>query len=157
MLLLVRALNNNRFVEELRGKYLGLDRDQEMMRQLHTRLKYEISDMEDALKQELASLSKKQQEMLEKLEELLKAQNEKKTILNLPTSFDDDLKKRKRFDEEVIMEALEKMRDYISFENKRIKDELFKFHLEFETKVREKLDKKELEEIESKITLTHLY
>ncbi len=30
-----------------------------------------------------------------------------------------------------------------------MKDELFKQHIEFETKVREKIDKKELEDIES--------
>lgn len=35
-------------------------------------------------------------------------------------------------------------------ENKIIRDELFKFHIEFESKIREKLDKELLEEIESK-------
>jgi hypothetical protein len=44
------------------------------------------------------------------------------------------------------------MRDFIAMENKRIKDEMFKFHLEFESKVREKIDKKELEDIESILT-----
>lgn len=87
--------------------------------------------------------------MYEKLEELMKANNERKTILNLPTSFDSDPKKKNKFDEEIILDALEKMRDYISSEGKKGKDELFKFHIEFEAKVREKLDKKELEDIES--------
>ena len=53
-------------------------------------------------------------------------------------------------DEEMIIEALEKMRDYVASELKKIRDELFKQHIEFETKVREKIDKKELEDIESK-------
>ncbi len=35
-------------------------------------------------------------------------------------------------------------------ENKRIRDELFKFYIEFESKIREKLDKELLDEIESK-------
>jgi hypothetical protein len=54
-------------------------------------------------------------------------------------------------DEDFIIEALEKMRDYIAQENKRYKDELFKLRLEFETKVREKLDKKDLEDIEKRM------
>lgn len=44
----------------------------------------------------------------------MKAQKEKNTILNIPTSFDDDPKKRKKMDEEFIIEAFEKMRDYIA-------------------------------------------
>lgn len=48
-----------------------------------------------------------------KIEELLKFHNEKKTILNFPSSFDDDPKKKKKLDEEFILEALEKIRDYI--------------------------------------------
>lgn len=42
------------------------------------------------------------------------------------------------------------MRDFAISEIKKIKDELFKFHIEFESKVREKIDKKDLEDIESK-------
>jgi hypothetical protein len=42
------------------------------------------------------------------------------------------------------------MRDYMTTENKRIRDELFKFYIEFESKIREKLDKELLDEIESK-------
>lgn len=90
-------------------------------------------------------------ELAEKVEELFKAQNEKKTILNINTAFDADPKKRKTLDEEFIVEALEKMRDYIAQENKKMKDDMFKQHIEFETKVREKIDKKELEEIESRL------
>jgi hypothetical protein len=84
------------------------------------------------------------------VDELMKSSNEKKMILNIPMSFDNDPKKKKNFDEDFIVEALEKMRDYIAFENKKTKDEMFKQHIEFESKVREKLDKKELEDIESK-------
>ena len=53
-------------------------------------------------------------------------------------------------DEEFIVESLEKMRDYIQQENKRLRDDIFKQKFEFEIKIREKLDKKELEDIESK-------
>ena len=56
-------------------------------------------------------------------------------------------------DEEFIIDALEKVRDYVAMEIKKLRDELFRQHMEFETKVREKLDKKELEDIESKILL----
>ena len=79
----------------------------------------------------------------------MKAHNEKKTILNIPTAFDDDPKKRKKMDEDFIIESFEKMRDYIQQELKKVKDEQFRQHIDFETKVREKIDKKELEEIES--------
>ena len=98
----------------------------------------------------ISTLERKLKEVWEKVEELMKVQKEKNTILNIPTSFDDDPKKRKRMDEDFIIDAFEKMRDYIAQENKKMKDELFKQHMEFETKVREKIDKKELEEIESK-------
>mmetsp|Transcript_14528 Transcript_14528/g.14135 ORF Transcript_14528/g.14135 Transcript_14528/m.14135 type:complete len:121 (+) Transcript_14528:1634-1996(+) len=81
----------------------------------------------------------------------MKAHNEKKTILNIPTAFDDDPKKRKKMDEDFIIDAFEKMRDYIAQELKKVKDDMFKQHIEFETKVREKIDKKELEEIEKRI------
>ena len=54
-------------------------------------------------------------------------------------------------DPELILDALEKMRDYIAAENKKMREEFFKLTIEFESKVREKLDKKDLEEIESKI------
>lgn len=47
-----------------------------------------------------------------KLEELMKAHNDRKAILNLPINMDDPKKKR-GLDEEIILDALEKMRDYI--------------------------------------------
>jgi hypothetical protein len=53
-------------------------------------------------------------EMQVKIDELIKIQSEKKAILNIPMSFDDDPKKKKKFDEEFIIDALEKMRDYIA-------------------------------------------
>ena len=42
------------------------------------------------------------------------------------------------------------MRDYIAQENKKMDEKMFKFHFEIENKIREKIDKKELEDIESK-------
>ena len=53
----------------------------------------------------------------------------------------------------LILDSLEKMRDFIAFESKKMKDEFFKFHIEFESKIREKIDKKELEDIESNLFL----
>jgi hypothetical protein len=50
---------------------------------------------------------------LDRLDDFAKYNSEKKTILNLPTGFDDP-KKRKNLDEEMILDALEKMRDYIA-------------------------------------------
>lgn len=49
----------------------------------------------------------------------MKINNEKKTILNLPTSFDINNKKSNKFDEDFIIDALEKMRDYITQELKK--------------------------------------
>ena len=70
----------------------------------------------------------------------------------MPVSFESSKpgKGNKGFDPELVVDALEKMRDFISAENKKMRDEFFKMHIEFESKVREKLDKKDLEEIESK-------
>lgn len=116
---------------------------------MHTKLKFELSDLDDALRQQIEQLEKRVLEFSRKVDELMKAHNEKKTILNIPTSFDDDPKRKKKLDEEFILDAFEKMRDYIAQEMKKIRDEMFKQHYEFETRVREKIDKKELEEIES--------
>jgi hypothetical protein len=53
----------------------------------------------------------------------------------------------------LIVDALEKMRDYISSENKKMREDFFKLHLDIEAKMREKLDKKDIEDIESNILL----
>ncbi len=45
------------------------------------------------------------------------------------------------------------MRDYISSENKKMREDFFKLHLDIEAKMREKLDKKDIEDIESNILL----
>jgi hypothetical protein len=55
----------------------------------------------------------------------------------------------KGFDADLVVDALEKMRDYIAVEHKKMRDEFFKLHLDFEAKIREKIDKKDIEEIES--------
>lgn len=105
--------------------------------------------MEENFKMEIGRVLHKLEPIQEKLEDLTKMSNDKKAILNIPVSFDDP-KKKGKMDEDFVIEALEKMRDYIASENKRINDQFFKFHLDFESKIREKIDKKELEEIESK-------
>ncbi len=57
----------------------------------------------------------------------------------------------KGFDAELIVDALEKMRDYIAVEHKKMRDEFFKLHLDFEAKIRDKIDKKDIEDIESNL------
>lgn len=59
----------------------------------------------------------------------------------------------KEFDASLIVDALEKMRDYISSENKKMREDFFKLHLDIEAKMREKLDKKDIEDIESNILI----
>ena len=54
-------------------------------------------------------------------------------------------------DQDFILDALEKMRDYIAQETKKQNDSFFKFHYEFESRQREKIDKKDLEAIEKRI------
>lgn len=120
-----------------------------MIRQVQTKIKYEVSDLDDLIKQDISTIMQRIDKLSDKIEDLVKQQSDKKTILNIPTTFDDP-KNKGKMDEDFIVEALEKMRDYIAQENKRMKDEMFKLRLEFETKVREKLDKKDLEDIESK-------
>lgn len=85
---------------------------------------------------------------------LYKIHNERKNVVNLPVSFESTKPSKGKggnaaFDPELILDALEKMRDYIAAENKKMREEFFKLTIEFESKVREKLDKKDLEEIES--------
>lgn len=80
--------------------------------------------------------------------------NEKKAILNIPVNFDvgkgsSKDGQPKGFDTELVVDALERMRDYISAEHKKMKDEFVKLQLDIETKIREKLDKKDIEDIES--------
>ena len=97
-------------------------------------------------------MEQKLKEVEEKVDDLIKQQKDKNTILNIPTSFGEDSKGRKKLDEEFIIETFEKLRDYIAQEMKKIRDEIFKQHIQFETKVREKIDKKELEDIESNLS-----
>ena len=112
----------------------------------------DISDYNDQIKKEIQSVVVLANENSEKIEEIIKVNAEKKAMMNFPMALDDP-KKRKNLDEEVIIDALDKMRDYISLEVKKIKDDFFKFQIEFEGKIREKLDKKDLEDIESKALL----
>lgn len=84
--------------------------------------------------------------------------------MNIPVSFDlisntNNSKGAKGFDAELIVDALEKMRDYIAVEHKKIREDFLKLHLDFEAKIRDKIDKKDIEDIESKnnhfISLNH--
>jgi hypothetical protein len=62
-------------------------------------------------------------------------------------------KGQKGFDTELVVEALEKMRDYISSEFKKIREEMLKLHLDVESKLKDKIDKKDTEIIESKLVV----
>lgn len=91
-----------------------------------------------------------------KLDELYKVHSEKKAILNIPVNFDEKGKGKEGgggFDASLVIDALEKMRDYIASENKKIKEDFFKLRIELEQKLKEKLEKKDVDEIESKDTL----
>ena len=75
-------------------------------------------------------------------------------MVNLPVNFESTKPgkagKTGGLDPELILDALEKMRDYIAAENKKMREEFFKLTMEFEGKVREKIDKRDLDDIESK-------
>lgn len=87
------------------------------------------------------------------MEALIKATNDKKGLLNIPLNLEKgDSKKTALIDEEGLQEHIDKLRESMMQEVKKIKDELFKFHIEFESKIREKIDKKDLEDIESKLS-----
>lgn len=58
---------------------------------------------------------------------------------------------KRSLDEDAILDAFEKLREFIAYESKKNKDDLIKVNLQVDGKVREKIDKKDLEEIESKI------
>lgn len=71
-----------------------------------------------------------------KLDELYKVHSEKKAILNIPVNFDEKGKGKDGggggFDASIVVDALEKMRDYIASENKKIKEDFFKLRIELE-------------------------
>lgn len=104
-------------------------------------------------------------EIHEKLDELYKVHNEKKAILNIPINFDvkgkgkDGKEGSGGFDTALVVDALEKMRDYIASENKKMREDFFKLHLEIEAKMKDKLDKKDCEDLESKyfINIIHMF
>ncbi len=73
----------------------------------------------------------------------------------MPVSLDFNKKDKKAsggtLDEEMVLEHLEKIRDFMLAEIRKARDEQFKQVLDLENKIRDKIDKKDLEEIESKI------
>lgn len=118
------------------------------IRSLQTQSIFDNSDQQDIIKQQMDLQTKHIETLQFQTEELLRIQKEKATILNIPTSdWDDDTGKNK-MNEEVLLNALEKLRDYIQSENKRVRDELLRHHIEVEQKLKEKIDRKELDEIE---------
>ena len=113
------------------------------------------------MRSEIQKLGIKIEDINEKLEELYKVHNEKKAILNIPVNL--DLGKNgkgangKPFDAGLVVDALEKMRDYITSENKKIREDFFKLHLDIESKIKDKLDKSDVEALESNLNLFQLY
>lgn len=129
---------------------MKLRSDTEGLRAQQTTLRFDIQDLEDKIRNENNLVNRYIQELREKVDELMKQAADKKATVNMPINLDFGKGTNKKLDEEAIMENLEKMRDFITAENKRVGDQLFKFHIDFSSQIREKLDKKELEEIESK-------
>ena len=86
------------------------------------------------------------------VDDMTKAKLEKKSVIEMPVSFDvgSSSKKGGTMDEDFVVESLEKLRDYLMGEIKKINDQFFKFKIDFDTKMGEKIDRKELEAIESK-------
>ncbi len=76
------------------------------------------------------------------------------TMIPAMSSMVDELKDGKNgngsINEEAILDAFEKMREYVDQEGRRFKDEMFKLNLQVDAKMRDKIDKRDLEEIESK-------
>lgn len=113
-----------------------------------------MNDTEDKLVDKVTNVLKKLENYDKKFEELTKKENDKKSIVNIPaTSLDILRDDKKTFDDDAVIESLEKMRDYITFESKKVKDDMFKLSLQFESKVNQKIDKKDLEDIESKLKI----
>lgn len=108
-----------------------------------------MQDQDEQLRLDIEMVKRRNDEILRKIDDLNKQNNEKKTILSLPSKLD-TAKKHNTLDQDVIFEALEKMRDYISQSDKKTRDEIFKTHIDFDGKVKEKLDKNALLDIESK-------
>ena len=52
----------------------------------------------------------------------MKTNAEKKSTVNMPINLDFGKNGKKSLDEEAIMETLEKMRDFITSENKKVND-----------------------------------
>jgi len=122
----------------------------EKLKQAQVKLSYDAQDLEDGLRGELDKIVQRIEDIHAKTEELYKIQKDKTTILNIPTGGFGEGDGKKRMDEEFVIESLEKIRDFINQENKRMKDELLKHHLEMEGKLKEKIDRKEMQDIESK-------
>ena len=71
----------------------------------------------------------------ERIEALEKTQRAKQNVLEIPTAGFGDTEGGKKMDEDFIIDALDKIRDFIVLENKKMKDELLKMHLEFTGKL----------------------
>eukprot|EP00347_Sterkiella_histriomuscorum_P003865 403362643 len=128
----------------------------EFLRQGQSQFKYGLDDIQDQLRTEVQRINQRMEEIHEKLDELYKVHNEKKAILNIPVNFESKSKGKDGkggggFDTSLVVDALEKMRDYIAIENKKMREDFFKLHLDIEAKMKSKLDRTDIEELEKRI------
>ena len=68
-----------------------------------------------------------------------------------------DLGKRSGADEDALMDAVERLKDQLAVEVKKLEDKIFRMNMDFESKVREKIDEMYHEKMKDKATLTHLF
>ena len=117
--------------------------EMEMQKQVCITLRLDMNSVEEHTKQSTESLNKRLDLLTER------PTNEKKRDLSMPVSLDIS-KKSSAMEEEILLDAMDKMKDMLAAEIKRIEDRLFKITMDFESKVRAKIDKHDLEDIESK-------
>ena len=118
--------------------------DLDIQKQVAVTLRLDMNSIEEHTKQSTESLNKR-------LDLVADRPVEKKRDLSMPVSL--EMSKKFGMDEDLLLDAIDKMKDIMAAEIKRIEDRLFKMNMDFESKVRAKIDKHDLEEIESMIVV----
>ena len=104
--------------------------DSEIQRQVISQLRVDISDVEDKLYSEIRDVQSKITEHGNKFEEIARKDQEKKNIVNIPTvTAFNTVDGKKSLDEDAILDAFEKLREFIAYESKRHKEDLVKINL----------------------------
>lgn len=76
-------------------------------------MKVELSNLEENMRLEITKITNKFNIMNEKVEDLLKLSQERRPVMNIPVSFDKVKTSGGKLDDDAVIDALEKMRDFI--------------------------------------------